>query len=467
MSGCSSRWRRGGMAAGMVALALSLAAPRPGAAAGKGVLHALDAELGAVIEKISPAVVQVMVSGYRPAEERGERPGGIVRQRALGSGVIVDPDGFIVTNAHVVAGAQRVRILLPEVRSGKSRRLYDARVIGVEPDMDLALLKIDAKGLPALPLGRREVRPGQLVFAVGSPEGLASTVTMGVVSSVQRQPDPERPMVYIQTDAPINPGNSGGPLVDTDGNVVGINTFILTQSGGSEGLGFAIPADVVQYVYRSLRRYGHVHHATVGLVAHAVTPGLAAALGLPQDWGVVVADVIPGSPAEKAGLMAGDVLVSVDGRAVDGTAALVPTIYLHPADAPMTMVVRRGEKTVTLKVTASELTHAAERLEDLADVARSAVPKLGVVAVTLDDRIRDLFPGLRVRTGVVVVARVLDQGHAGGALEPGDVIHAVNRTPVGTVDELRNAVAALPDGGPGVLRVERHGQLDWLELDLD
>ncbi len=164
-----------------------------------------------------------------------------------------------------------------------------ARVVGAEPEIDLALLKIDAVDLPALALSKREVRPGQLVFAVGSPVGLANSVTLGVVSSVARTPDPSRPQVFIQTDAPINPGNSGGPLIDTEGNVVGINTSIVTRGGGSEGLGFAIPSTVVRVVTDSLRRLGRLQHVVLGISSQEITPGLAAGLALPQDWGVMVA----------------------------------------------------------------------------------------------------------------------------------------------------------------------------------
>ena len=217
----------------------------------------------------------------------------IVRQHAVGSGVIVDSSGYIMTNAHVVEGAQRIRVALPlpmgdsagQVPIGK-RRILEARLVGQHKETDLALLKIDETDLPTLPLlSQQRPHVGQLVFAIGSPEGLQNSVTMGVVSALARQADSTKPLTYLQTDAPINPGNSGGPLVDMNGFVLGINTFILSQGGGSEGLGFAIPARVVDFVYRSLRKYGHVHRVEIGAVAQEITPdsgggpASAAALG--------------------------------------------------------------------------------------------------------------------------------------------------------------------------------------------
>jgi serine protease Do len=206
----------------------------------------------------------------------------IGRQHVTGSGVILDPDGYIITNAHVLAGAQRDRVVLSPLSGGSPEavltsftRDLDAKIVGQDKDMDLALLKIDAAGLPSLPLGDYgKLRQGQVVLAFGSPEGLENSVTMGVISSVARQANPSRPMIYVQTDAPINPGNSGGPLVDVDGNVVGINTFIMTQGGmGSEGLGFAIPCAVVKFAYPQLKEHGHVHRGHIGAAVQAITPG--------------------------------------------------------------------------------------------------------------------------------------------------------------------------------------------------
>src|ERR1700728_4136932 len=263
----------------------------------RAVLAQLNGALESLAAKVSPAVVQILVTGYGPLkEEDRSQTAFIVRQHAVGSGVIVDSNGYIMTNAHVVEGAQRIRVALPlpmgdsagQVPIGK-RRIVEARLVGQHAETDLALLKIDETNLPTLPLlSQQRPHVGQLVFAIGSPEGLQNSVTMGVVSALARQADSSKPLTYLQTDAPINPGNSGGPLVDMNGFVLAINTFILSQGGGSEGLGFAIPARVVDSVYHSLRKYGHVHRVEIGAVAQEITPDLAAGLHLPQRWGVIV-----------------------------------------------------------------------------------------------------------------------------------------------------------------------------------
>src|SRR5579863_7048292 len=275
--------------------------------------------LESLAAKVSPAVVQILVTGYGPLhDESRTQTALIVRQHAVGSGVIVDSSGYIMTNAHVVEGAQRIRVALPlpmgdslsQVAEGR-RRIFEARLVGTHKETDLALLKIEETDLPTLSLlSQQRPHVGQLVFAIGSPEGLQNSVTMGVISALARQPDPSKPLTYIQTDAPINPGNSGGPLVDMRGSVVGINTFILSQGGGSEGLGFSIPARVVDFVYHSLRKYGHVHRVEIGAVAQEITPTLAEGLHLPRHWGVVVADVKPDGPAASAGLQIQDIILS-------------------------------------------------------------------------------------------------------------------------------------------------------------
>ena len=277
-----------------------------------------------------------------------------MRQHAVGSGVIVDSNGYIMTNAHVVEGAQRIRVALPMSSSDSAaaaplpagrRQLFDAKVLGIHKESDLALLKIDQTNLPTLSLeAPQNIRVGQMVLAVGSPEGLQSSVTMGVISAVARQADPTKSLNYVQTDAPINPGNSGGPLVDMNGYVVGINTFILSQSGGSEGLGFAIPARVVNFVYHSLRKYGHVHHVEIGAGAQEITPTLAEGLGLPQSWGVIVDDITPDGPAASAGLQVQDIILTADDRPIETMSALTAATYLHNPDHPVKLEILRGEE---------------------------------------------------------------------------------------------------------------------------
>ena len=258
-----------------------------------GMLSELNESLQQLARKASPAVVQIVVSGFGPGEA-GDRANAanIVRQHAIGAGVLVDPSGYIMTNAHVVEGARRIRVTLSrpattgaEAFAADRTQVVDAQLVGSDRQLDLALLRIEGTNLPALRFNLdRPPQPGELVFAIGSPVGLSNSVTMGVISSAWRQPDPDNPMVYLQTDAPINPGNSGGPLVDVTGAVVGLNTFVVNGGAGAEGLGFAIPARIVDFVYQSLRRHGRVDHVEIGVAAQTITPAMARGLALAQDW---------------------------------------------------------------------------------------------------------------------------------------------------------------------------------------
>jgi serine protease Do len=458
----------------------------PAAEAGKGVgsrpseppqvLQQLNSALEGLVARVSPAVVQILVTGYGPIEESNRSQTALIaRQHAVGSGVIVDSDGYIITNAHVVEGAHRIRVVLPmpsldrpQVEPVGKEHVLDAKLIGIHKESDLALIKIDQKNLPMLELGSaRRVHQGQLVFAIGSPEGLQNSVTMGVVSSVGRQPDPDRPMVYIQTDAPINPGNSGGPLIDMDGYVLGINTMILSEGGGSEGLGFAIPARIVRFVYQSLRKYGHVHRVEIGAVAQNITPSLAEGLSLSRSWGVIVSDVNPGGPAEAAGLKTGDIVVSADDRPIDTLPALTAAMYLHPLDEVMKLVVLRGAERKVLYVPANEHRDQMDKLMDAVDPDQSLVPRLGVLAIDLNDQLRSMVGSLRIPSGVVVIARAADLIGPETGLKTGDVIHSLNTTPIESLDSLRAALQALKATAPVVLQVERDGQLQWLAFEME
>ena len=441
------------------------------------VLLQFNSALQSLAAKVSSGVVQIRVNGYGPLEEGKGDAALIARQRAIGSGVIVDPSGYIMTNAHVVEGAQRIRVVLPMVlgvgegpvvETEGRLRVLDAKLVGVHKDTDLALLKINAKDLPTLPLAAtKRVIQGELVFAVGSPEGLRNTITMGVVSSIARQPDPDKAMVYIQTDAPINPGNSGGPLVDVEGNVLGINTFIYSEGGGSEGLGFAIPARVVQFVYNSLRKYGHVHRSEIEAGAQTITPDMAAALGLKQDYGVVISDVTPGGPAEAAGLKIGDVVHEVDDRPVETLPAFMGSLYLHPSDKVLKLdVVRDGQKK-TLQIPVLEESHRMDQLLDLGQTEKNLVPQLAILAVSIDDQVRSVVPDLRIPSGVVVVGRAADLLGPDIGLANGDIIHAINNRPVDTVDNLRSALKQFKPGDPIALQIERAGRLQFLAFEVE
>lgn len=249
--------------------ALTASAQTPNTNRESDPLRQFNGAVRKLVKQVTPSVVQVLASGYAPVKSGNGNTSLLVgMQQKIGSGVIVASEGYIVTNAHVVRGADHVRVSVPTVMSNESAeepiitrsRTLEANIVGSDDDIDLAVLKIEATGLPTIRLSDyNKLRQGDVVFAFGSPEGLQDSVTMGVVSAVARQLDSDSPIVFVQSDAPTNPGNSGGPLVNVDGELVGINTFILSQGGGNEGLGFAIPSAVVAYACPQLRKYGHLH----------------------------------------------------------------------------------------------------------------------------------------------------------------------------------------------------------------
>src|SRR6202051_1739632 len=440
------------------------------------VLVQLNGALQSLAAKVSPALVQILVTGYGPLREQDRsQTAFIVRQHAVGSGVIVDSNGYIMTNAHVVEGAQRIRVALPlpmgdsagQVPVGK-RRILEARLLGQHKESDLALLKIDETDLPTLPLlSQQRPHVGQLVFAIGSPEGLQNSVTMGVVSALARQPDPTKALTYLQTDAPINPGNSGGPLVDMNGFVLGINTFILSQGGGSEGLGFAIPARVVDFVYHSLRNHGHVHHVEIGAVAQEITPTLAEGLQLPQRWGVVVVDVKPEGPAAAAGLEIQEIILTPDDRRIETLPSLSSALYLHRLDQVVKLEILRGNEKKILYVPAIESRDHMDELLDTVNPENSLIPRLGVLAIDLTPDLRSRLGSLRIPSGVVVVGRAADLIMPDTGLLASDIIHQLNTTSIDSMDGLRAAVGTLKTGDPVVLQVERDGGLLYVSFELE
>lgn len=438
-------------------------------------LHEFNGAVRKLVQQVTPSVVQVMASGYGPVEN-GDRNTSLVlgMQQKIGSGVVVDPDGYVVTNAHVVRGADHVRVSIPTIVTNESgeepvivrSRFLEARVLGADDDIDLAVLKIDAPGLPAIPLSDyNKLKQGDVVFAFGSPEGLQDSVTMGVVSSVARQLDADSPAVFVQSDAATNPGNSGGPLVNVDGELVGINTFILSQGGGNEGLGFAIPSAVVAYAYPQLRKYGHVHRGETGIGVQAITPELAAALKLGVDSGVIISDVVPGSPAEKLDVKVQDIITSIDGHPVTNLPSLATRLFMRSGGEQIKLGVLRGSNKLAFTLPVIELPNDFDSVV-LLDSNKSRIPQLGVVAIDIDPAVASKLTGLRIASGVLVAAREA-ASNADVSLAAGDVIHTINATPVKTIGELRSALSRISANTPVVLQIERDGKLMFIAFKLD
>lgn len=443
-------------------------------------LHKLNESVQSLAKRVSPSVVQVLVTGYAPVEPRNLRNTDVVigTRRSAASGVVVGADGYILTNAHVIAGAQRVEVVLSSALDDTHTKsatpkedTLEARIIGVAREVDLALLKVERANLQALPFADyNELRQGELVFAFGSPQGLRNSLTMGVVSAVARQIDPDNPMVYVQTDAPINHGNSGGPLVNVNGQLVGINTFFLSSSGGSEGLGFAIPSALVEVVYPKLKQHGYLRRAQVGMLLQTNSPTLAKGLGIIRDSGAVVTDVLPGSPADVAGLLIQDVIVSIDGRPLESLLPLALYMFGLSGGDHVRLGVLRGTDILTLDVDAVESTAPSVSVDNLAELVhpnKAVVEALGVVAVAIDNITRPLLPQLRIPTGVVVLAHSTRSPSTDIPLTAGDVIHAINGRAVSTVDELELALYRLEPHNPVVLQVERKQQLSFVTLELE
>jgi serine protease Do len=289
---------------------------------------------------------------------------------------------------------------------------------------------------------------------------------MGVVSSVARQVRPDDPMIYIQTDAPINPGSSGGPLLNADGEVVGINTFIVSESGGNVGVGFAVPSSIVRTVYEQIRKHGRVRRGQVGLVVQTITPRMAAALGLTNETGAIVADVVPSGPAAIAGIEIKDVILALDGKPIENARQFGVNIY-QKADQTVTLeILRRGEKK-SLQVAVIERPKDPDRLMSLVRKDQNLAPRLGILAVDLDEKVTPLMPGLRRLSGAVIVGALQDGAGAAAGLRAGDVVYEINNRPVKSLKDLMDAEGQLKVGQPVVLHIERSGQFQFVQVDIE
>ena len=441
------------------------------------VLRQLSGSFEEISQRSGKAVVQIFVRSYVPGNDAESGGQLLTAQNSSGSGIIMSPDGYILTNAHVVKGAHSVRVQL-NVRAeedahskgnkGMNRPLAGT-LIGLDRETDLAVIKIDEQNLPYLEFGNSDtLKQGQLVLALGNPLGLDNSVSLGVVSAVARQIKPEDTMVYVQTDAPINPGNSGGPLVDSEGRVMGINTFIYTQSGGSEGIGFSIPSNIAREVYAQLKAQGHVHRAQLGVYSETVTPEMADGLTLPTDHGVIVSDLEPEGPAAHGGVQPDDIIVALNGKRMDTVHQVEANIFRLAPKTKVVLRVQRGDEQIDLPVvTEEESGKELDSLADGVDPVKNVVPELGVVGLDINKQILELMPDLRRPSGVIVAARNANAPYSGAALEVGDAIYGVNRQVVSGVEQLRAVLGRMKSGQAAVLLVEREGHLIYVAMQLD
>lgn len=430
-----------------------------------------------LVEQVGPAVVNIEATikpkaspqgmGEIPEEfRRFFGPGmmpfpGMPQQRsgtAIGTGFVISSNGDVLTNHHVVEGATQVRVKFSD------GRVLNAKVVGSDAQSDVALLKVEGSNLPTIPLGESsQVKPGQWAFAMGSPFGLDHSVTAGIVSAVGRtdRGTGQSYVPFIQTDVAINRGNSGGPLMNARGEVIGINSQIFSNSGGYQGVSFAIPIDTAMAAVKQLKTTGKVQRGKLGLRLQEVGPDSARALGLPDTRGALVADVEPGGASAKAGVQSMDVVRSIDGTAINGAGDLAPIVGSKQPGTVVQLSIWRNGKNVQLPVKLDALTEVAEtgsRFDrDAAPNKPAIAPKearlgLELAALDADDR-KQL--GLKAGEGVGVLSARGPAGEAG--MRRGDIILAVGRTAVGTPQALQAAVAAAGKDAPIMLRVSRGG----------
>jgi serine protease Do len=440
------------------------------------VLQRLDEEYTKVADAVVPSVVSITttktVSRRMPIDPLelffGKRfsDDNPAQQKvtSLGSGVIVSKEGHIVTNNHVLNGTDDVTVQLSDGRQSK------AKIVGTDGQIDLAVLKIDLENLTPLPIGDSDkVRVGQIVMAIGNPFGLDESVSQGIISAKDRRAMNDSQLEFFQTDTAINPGNSGGPLVNIRGEVIGINTAIYSESGGNQGIGFAIPSNLVRAAMNSIISKGRVIRGYLGVGIQAVTVDIAEQFKLNNARGALVTDVTPGSPAEKAGIIRGDVIRKVNGYEVKDTITLVNRIAEADIGSNLTIdLVRDGEtKTVSAKVVEqpADLTARLNRNQNQPDPDPSGGSQNAVFSGI---EVQNLTPRLRTEANVppnvngVIVIRVDPSSPVAQQLKPGDVIEQINRQPVANVDDFQSVIGQLDPDRPVMVGMARNRQRSFV-----
>jgi serine protease Do len=430
-----------------------------------------------VAKQVKPAVVHIRIvekskrASMRGAEGLPQIPGfpqfggGQPRRvEGTGSGVIVSPDGYILTNNHVVGEADEIKVKLADGREVKARR------IGTDPETDLAVIKIDESNLPYAKLGNsEELEQGEWVIALGSPFGLQQTMTAGIVSATGRDLPSTGPFVnYIQTDASINPGNSGGPLVNMKGEVIGINTMIFSRSGGSEGIGFAVPSSIGSKVYDHLVKDGRVSRGYLGVLLKDLTPSVAQAINYKGTEGALVQDVAKeDAPASRAGLRSGDVIVEFDGKPVKTSKQLTEVAAGTAVGKTVQVKYVRDGRVESTRLSLAERPRMGE--EAAAAEMEGPGQNTGRLGVTVESVTPEIARELKLKIGTgVIIAAVQPDGPAEEAgLQRGDVIHRVGRTTVTNRQDLLTAVSSLRGEKEIVVQIERDGQFAFVTVSME
>jgi serine protease Do len=387
---------------------------------------------------------------------------------ALGSGFIIDPGGYIVTNNHVVGNSEKITVILQD------NNRHPAKIVGRDEKTDLALLKIDAKDkLPFVTWGdSNEAKVGDWVMAVGNPFSLGGTVTAGIISALGRNINEGPYDDFIQLDAPINRGNSGGPTFNLSGEVIGINTAIYSPSGGSVGIGFAVPSNTGKSVIAQLKEKGHVTRGWLGVAIQGITPSMAKSLGLNPDdpTGAIVASVTPNSPAAKAGLKPGDVILSASGHPIKTVHDLPRLVAAMPPGQKIDMTIRRSGKEMTLAATTAEMPQqeqqASASIGSSGDEKAASASSLGLELAPIDQGMRRQYRIPKEVEGVVVTKVASDSPAAALGIEPGDVIMSVDQQPVKTPQEAAEQLKQAAANGNILLLLNRHGTSQFVGLSV-
>jgi serine protease Do len=382
----------------------------------------------------------------------GNVPNREMKQQSLGSGFIIDKDGYIVTNNHVVAGAEEIKVKLADGRE------FKAKVIGRDEKTDLALLKISSlfKNLPVLPLGDSDkIRVGDWVIAIGNPFGLGHTVTQGIISATGRVIGSGPYDDFLQTDAPINPGNSGGPLIDMKGEVIGINSAIIASG---QGIGFAIPSNIAKNVTTQLREKGRVIRGWIGVTIQTVTQEIAQSFGLKEPHGALVADVVPDGPADKAGIKRGDIIVSFNGKNIKTSNDLPWLVAETPVGKTVDIKAIRNGKEEDLKIKIEEMTK-----QRAAEQAQAPVLKVGIQADNITPDLQSEF-GIKDKSGVVVVSVTAGSPADDAGIQAGDVIKQINHETVRTLSDYNEAMGKTKAGEPVLFLIRRSGKTFYVSI---